>query len=53
MNLYVVEIKDQKDNVRQKTFKTLRDALCCATDYHKVKKSKVLKDKVILNEFSF
>lgn len=53
MSSYVVEIKDKQDNFRKRVFNTYRDALCCATNYNKVKEAKVIKDKEIVGVFSF
>ncbi|RCA10762.1 hypothetical protein EA71_01515 [Enterococcus durans] len=50
---YIVVIEKLDGERVQKEFSNYREALCCATDYRRVKQSKILKEKTIVNEFYY
>ncbi|GGI65968.1 hypothetical protein ACFQOY_12110 [Enterococcus alcedinis] len=52
MNYSVVAVTYDKEK-KEKQFKTYREALSYATNYHVVHQSQVLKDEVVIADFSF
>ncbi|MGG5372719.1 hypothetical protein [Enterococcus sp. AZ196] len=50
---YVVQVKTIVGEMTEETFTTHREALCYATNYDKVKASKVFKSGEIVHEFNY
>lgn len=50
---YLVIFLDREKKEEKKLFKTCRDAFCFATNYKKVKESKVFKDNQLIAKFKY
>ncbi|MDT2735903.1 hypothetical protein P7H00_01985 [Enterococcus pseudoavium] len=50
---YLVQVETIVGEMIEETFKTHREALCYATNYKKVKLSKVFKAGAIISEFNY
>lgn len=50
---YLVQVETIVGEMAEEMFKTHRDALCYATNYEKVKMSKVFKSGEIVHEFNY
>ncbi|MBU5365642.1 hypothetical protein P7H74_13055 [Enterococcus devriesei] len=50
---YIVQVETLVGERIEEYFKTYREALCCATNYERVKMSKILKLGELVNEFNY
>ena len=50
---YLVQIETLNGEKQERNFKNHREALCCATDYARLKFSKVIHKGEVINEFKF
>ena len=50
---YLVQVETIVGEMTEETFNTCREALCYATNYAKVKMSKVFRSGEILHEFNY
>lgn len=50
---YIVQVETIVGEMAEETFPTKREALCYATNYGKIKRSKVFRAGELVNEFRF
>lgn len=50
---YIVLIEYIDGRTAKKSYDNYRDSLCTATDYARVKASKIIQQELLLNEFKF
>lgn len=50
---YLVQVETLTGEKQEKGFQSYREALCCATNYARLKFSKVIRQGEVINEFKF
>lgn len=50
---YLVQVETLTGERQEKGFQNYREALCCATNYSRLKFSKVIQQGEVINQFRF
>lgn len=50
---YIVLTENKDGSHDEKTFSSYRESVCFATNFRRIKASKILKDKKVINKFHY